>query len=82
MIADQSVEGLRLRRCFDPKRNTLFTVCASCDRGQRYCSTAAGGERGNDNWWLLGVDTKPPLQAGKITPGDSNPIGNANANPA
>lgn len=37
---DQSVEGLRLRRCFDPTCNTLFTICASCDRGQRYCSEA------------------------------------------
>jgi hypothetical protein len=28
------------QRCFDPTCNTLFTICASCDRGQRYCSDA------------------------------------------
>ena len=38
MTADRSIEGLRLRRCFDPTCNTVFTICASCDRGQRYCS--------------------------------------------
>ena len=38
MAADQPTEGLRVRRCFDPTCNTLFTICASCDRGQRYCS--------------------------------------------
>jgi hypothetical protein len=38
MAADRPTEGLRVRRCFDPTCNTLFTICASCDRGQRYCS--------------------------------------------
>jgi integrase len=38
MTADRSTEGLRVRRCFDPTCNALFTICASCDRGQRYCS--------------------------------------------
>ena len=38
MAADQPTEGLRVRRCFDSTCNTLFTICASCDRGQRYCS--------------------------------------------
>ena len=38
MPTDQPTEGLRVRRCFDPTCNTLFTICASCDRGQRYCS--------------------------------------------
>ena len=34
---DRCAEGLRVRRCFDPTCNTLFPLCASCDRGQRYC---------------------------------------------
>ena len=38
MTADRPTEGLRVRRCFDPTCNTLFTICVSCDRGQRYCS--------------------------------------------
>jgi len=38
MAADNPAEGLRVRRCFDPTCNTLFTICASCDRGQPYCS--------------------------------------------
>jgi hypothetical protein len=38
MAANRPTEGLRVRRCFDPTCNTLFTICASCDRGQRYCS--------------------------------------------
>jgi len=38
MAADQPTEGLRVRRCCDPTCNTLFNICASCDRGQRYCS--------------------------------------------
>jgi len=40
MKTDRGAEGLRVRRCFDPTCNTLFTVCRSCDRGQRYCSEA------------------------------------------
>lgn len=32
------VEGLRPRQCFESKCNAMFAVCASCDRGQRYCS--------------------------------------------
>jgi hypothetical protein len=40
MAADQPIEGLRVRRCFDPTCNALFTICVSCDRGQRYCSDA------------------------------------------
>jgi hypothetical protein len=40
MKTGQGIEGLRVRRCFDPTCNTLFTICASCDRGQRYCSKA------------------------------------------
>lgn len=38
ITADRPIEGLRQRRCCDPACNTLFTICASCDRGQRYCS--------------------------------------------
>ena len=38
MTADRPIEGLRVRRCVDPTCNTLFTICANCDRGQRYCS--------------------------------------------
>jgi hypothetical protein len=38
MASDRPTEGFRVRRCFDPTRNALFTICASCDRGQRYCS--------------------------------------------
>ena len=38
MAADRPIEGLRVRRCVDPTCNTLFNICASCDRGQRYCS--------------------------------------------
>ena len=38
VTADQPNEGLRVRRCLDPTCNALFTICASCDRGQRYCS--------------------------------------------
>lgn len=33
-------EALRLRRCNDPSCNAMFTLCASCDRGQRYCGGA------------------------------------------
>jgi len=38
--AERPADGLRLRRCLDPTCNTLFTLCAKCDRGQRYCSEA------------------------------------------
>jgi hypothetical protein len=38
ITSDRPIEGLRQRRCCDPACNTLFTICASCDRGQRYCS--------------------------------------------
>ena len=30
--------GMRLRRCCDIQCTELFTICISCDRGQRYCS--------------------------------------------
>lgn len=33
-------EGLRIRRCGDPTCGTMFTICANCDRGQRYCGAA------------------------------------------
>ena len=36
--SDQHRRGLRLRRCCDTRCNVVFTICASCDRGQRYCS--------------------------------------------
>ena len=39
-IAHEHIEGLRLRRCCEPNCNAMFAVCASCDRGQRYCSEA------------------------------------------
>jgi hypothetical protein len=38
LTADRPIEGLRQRRCCDPACNTVFTICASCDQGQRYCS--------------------------------------------
>ena len=31
-------EGLRPRQCCEPSCGAMFAVCASCDRGQRYCS--------------------------------------------
>ena len=31
---------LRLRSCCDATCRTVFTICADCDRGQRYCSVA------------------------------------------
>jgi hypothetical protein len=34
----EHVEGLRPRRCCEPNCGAMFAVCASCDRGQRYCS--------------------------------------------
>ena len=34
----QDSEALRIRRCYNPSCNTMFTICANCDRGQRYCS--------------------------------------------
>ena len=37
-MASPSSAGLRLRRCCDPRCGALFTICPSCDRGQRYCS--------------------------------------------
>ena len=36
--AHNHVEGLRPRHCAEPNCKALFAVCASCDRGQRYCS--------------------------------------------
>ena len=33
-------ECLRIRSCCDPNCRVVFTICASCDRGQRYCSAA------------------------------------------
>ena len=38
MSAHESTEALRLRRCVNATCNALFTICARCDRGQRYCS--------------------------------------------
>jgi hypothetical protein len=29
---------LRQRSCVNPACNAIFTICVSCDRGQRYCS--------------------------------------------
>ena len=31
-------DALRPRRCLNPDCNTVFALCRSCDRGQRYCS--------------------------------------------
>ena len=30
--------ALRLKLCGDPECRKVFTICISCDRGQRYCS--------------------------------------------
>ena len=38
--ADDPPDSLRLRSCYDPGCRALFTICAGCDRGQRYCSVA------------------------------------------
>ena len=38
--ANQAVGALRLRPCMNPSCNTMFSVCPSCDRGQRYCGDA------------------------------------------
>src|SRR5260221_14729542 len=47
MVRDMNVnsttacqEGLRIRRCGDPACSAMFTICANCDRGQRYCGDA------------------------------------------
>ena len=34
------VEGLRVRHCCEQTCRTVFSICASCDRGQRYCRPA------------------------------------------
>jgi hypothetical protein len=39
-MTDSSTESLRFRRCCNPSCNSMFSVCRSCDRGQRYCSHA------------------------------------------
>ena len=36
--ADGPSVVLRLRSCCDATCRTVFTICAGCDRGQRYCS--------------------------------------------
>ena len=36
--AHDHIEGLRPRQCAEPGCGAMFAVCASCDRGQRYCS--------------------------------------------
>jgi hypothetical protein len=47
MVRDMDVEsktacqeGLRVRRCADPTCSAMFTICANCDRGQRYSGDA------------------------------------------
>jgi len=39
----RDLEALRIRRCYDPTCSAMFTICANCDRGQRYCSDACRG---------------------------------------
>jgi len=39
------VEGLRPRQCCEPSCGAMFAVCASCDRGQRYCSELCRSRR-------------------------------------
>ena len=34
------VEGLRVRHCCEQTCRALFAICASCDRGHRYCREA------------------------------------------
>ena len=38
--AGDSSDALRLRSCCDPGCRAMITICAGCDRGQRYCSAA------------------------------------------
>jgi Ca2+-transporting ATPase len=57
--ADQPIEGLRVRRCLDPTCNTLFNICASCDRANAIAVTVAGSECGNSNCGQPAVDTRP-----------------------
>jgi len=38
LTSHDHVEGLRPRQCCEPRCGAMFAVCASCDRGQRYCS--------------------------------------------
>ena len=42
-VVKVSVDGtpvLRQKLCGNPDRRTVFTICVSCDRGQRYCGRA------------------------------------------
>ena len=39
------LEGLRPRHCCEPTCRAVFSVCASCDRGRRYCSEACRRRR-------------------------------------
>jgi hypothetical protein len=42
-VANASVDGdtvLRLKVCGHPECRAVFTICVSCDRGQRYCGAA------------------------------------------
>ena len=43
--AHTHIEGLRPRHCCEPSCRAVFSVCASCDRGQRYCSAACRRQR-------------------------------------
>ena len=43
--AHKHIEGLRPRHCCEPSCRAVFSVCASCDRGQRYCSEACRKQR-------------------------------------
>jgi hypothetical protein len=37
-MLEAPVDSVRLRACCGPACGALFSVCVSCDRGQRYCS--------------------------------------------
>ena len=39
MAADQDTAVLRQRVCHHPECLAVFFICASCDRGHRYCSS-------------------------------------------
>ena len=44
LASDEGNAVLRQRLCAHPECRSVFTICVSCDRGQRYCGLACRSE--------------------------------------
>jgi hypothetical protein len=72
---------LRLRFCARTACRAAFTICVSCDRGQRYCSPDAGWKYGDGSDMRLTVATSKASREGSAIAFASGAIAIRSANP-